>query len=86
MVAVNIAGKSPPSRPTLWFDTIQAPPASPPEEVTVRAVNETALRVRWTVSLEISCLPTDISQPLKCKISEKSLSNGVSGSLTVTVV
>ena len=51
MIAVNIAGQSPVSQPTLWFDTIQAPPASPPTDVTVRAVNETALRVRWTVSL-----------------------------------
>ena len=50
IVAVNIAGQSGPSQPSLWFDTIQAPPASPPQEVTVRAVNETALRVRWTVS------------------------------------
>lgn len=51
MLAENIAGQSPASDPTRWFDTLQAPPSTPPREVTVRAVNETAQRVRWTVSI-----------------------------------
>jgi protein sidekick len=50
MRAVNIIGKSPPSRPTNLFQTIQATPSVAPGNVTVRAVNETAIRVRWTVS------------------------------------
>ena len=44
-----ISGHSPPSEPTTSFQTIQATPETPPPEVTVRAVNETALRVRWKV-------------------------------------
>ena len=55
MLAVNIAGQSEPSTPSLWFDTIQAAPTSPPQEVTVWAVNETALRVRWMVSIVQRC-------------------------------
>ena len=47
LVAVNVAGNSDPSESTRQFQTIQAPPTSPPPEVTVRAINETAIRVRW---------------------------------------
>lgn len=50
MIAENIAGRSKPSEPTLLFQTMQAPPAGPPDDITVRAVNETALHVGWTVS------------------------------------
>ena len=49
LIAENIAGQSDPSDPTRTFQTIQAPPDGPPPEVTVRAVNETAIRVRWKV-------------------------------------
>ena len=49
LLAENIAGKSEPSEPTRNFQTIQAAPSGPPPEVTVRAVNETAIRVRWKV-------------------------------------
>lgn len=55
LVAVNVAGESDPSEPTRQFQTIQAPPTSPPPEVTVRAINETAIRVRWKV-VSYSCL------------------------------
>ena len=55
LIAENTAGSSEPSEPTRWFETIQAPPSNPPQEVTVLAVNETAIRVRWTVS-EITCV------------------------------
>ncbi|CAH1794891.1 unnamed protein product [Owenia fusiformis] len=48
MKAQNVAGISPPSEPTSKFQTIQAAPSMPPKNVTVRAVNETAVRVRWT--------------------------------------
>ncbi len=47
LIAENIAGRSAPSQPTRTFQTIQAPPSGAPPEVTVRAVNETAIRVRW---------------------------------------
>ena len=53
LMAENIAGQSERSEPSSWFQTIQAAPTSAPEEVTVRAINETALRVRWTVSMQI---------------------------------
>lgn len=48
LLATNVVGPSPPSEPSQWFQTIQAPPAHPPRNVTVRAVNAHALRVRWT--------------------------------------
>ncbi|KAK8775217.1 hypothetical protein V5799_031434 [Amblyomma americanum] len=48
LVAANVVGPSPPSEPSQWFQTIQAPPAHPPRNVTVRAVNAQSLRVRWT--------------------------------------
>ncbi|XP_065308715.1 protein sidekick isoform X2 [Dermacentor albipictus] len=48
LMATNVVGPSPPSEPSQWFQTIQAPPAHPPRNVTVRAVNAHALRVRWT--------------------------------------
>ncbi len=51
LMAENVADRSKPSQPTRIFQTIQAPPTSPPPEVTVRAVNETAIRVRWKVSI-----------------------------------
>ena len=49
LTAQNIAGQSPPSQPTDWFDTLQALPSSPPTEVAVRSVSATALLVRWAV-------------------------------------
>ncbi|XP_064623842.1 protein sidekick-2-like isoform X2 [Lineus longissimus] len=48
MRAVNIIGRSNASVPTNLFQTIQAVPSVAPGNVTVRAVNETAVRVRWT--------------------------------------
>ncbi|ELU15655.1 hypothetical protein CAPTEDRAFT_52109, partial [Capitella teleta] len=48
MIAENIANQSRPSEATRWFETIQAEPSSPPADVSVRAYNETAMRVRWT--------------------------------------
>ncbi|XP_046403358.1 protein sidekick [Ischnura elegans] len=47
LTAHNVVGPSPPSQPTNTFQTIQAPPAHPPANVTVRALSATQLRVRW---------------------------------------
>ncbi|KAK9504659.1 hypothetical protein O3M35_010943 [Rhynocoris fuscipes] len=47
MIASNVVGESEPSVPTKEFQTIQAPPAHPPRNVTVRAMSATELRVRW---------------------------------------
>lgn len=51
LIARNVVGVSEPSEPTKEFQTIQAPPAHPPRNVTVRAMSATELRVRWIVSL-----------------------------------
>ncbi|KFM81271.1 Protein sidekick, partial [Stegodyphus mimosarum] len=48
VIATNVVGSSEPSEPSKFFQTIQAPPSHPPYNVTVRAVNAKALRVRWT--------------------------------------
>lgn len=50
VMARNVAGTSQPSEPTKEFQTIQAPPAHSPRNVTVRAMSATELRVRWIVS------------------------------------
>ncbi|KAL0272261.1 UNVERIFIED_CONTAM: hypothetical protein PYX00_005306 [Menopon gallinae] len=47
LIARNVVGSSEPSEPTKEFQTIQAPPAHPPRNVTVRAMSATELRVRW---------------------------------------
>nr|CAD7457346.1 unnamed protein product [Timema tahoe] len=47
LTASNVVGPSEPSEPTKEFQTIQAPPAHPPRNVTVRAMSATELRVRW---------------------------------------
>ncbi|OWF40124.1 protein sidekick-like [Mizuhopecten yessoensis] len=47
MIAVNIVGPSLPSVPTRKFQTLQAAPSVPPDNVTVRAQNATALRISW---------------------------------------
>lgn len=47
IIAKNVVGASLPSEPTKEFQTIQAPPAYPPRNVTVRAVSANQLRVRW---------------------------------------
>lgn len=46
-----MVGSSPPSVPCKEFQTIQAPPMNPPNNVTVRAVSANDLRVRWIVSI-----------------------------------
>ena len=51
LIAVNIVGRSKPSLPTREFKTLQAAPSVPPGNVTVRAVNATALRVSWMVNI-----------------------------------
>ena len=56
MFAVNIVGRSNYSAPTSKFQTIQDVPSVAPGNVTVRAVNETAIRVRWTVREKVSAL------------------------------
>jgi hypothetical protein len=50
IISYNVVGASSPSEPTKEFQTIQAPPAHPPYNVTVRAMSATELRVRWIVS------------------------------------
>ncbi|XP_069123043.1 protein sidekick-like [Argopecten irradians] len=47
MIAVNIVGPSLPSQPTRKFQTLQSAPSVPPDNVTVRAQNATALRISW---------------------------------------
>ncbi|XP_056641389.1 protein sidekick isoform X2 [Diorhabda sublineata] len=47
LIANNVVGASVPSEATKEFQTIQAPPAFPPKNVTVRAMSATELRVRW---------------------------------------
>ncbi|XP_066157107.1 protein sidekick isoform X3 [Euwallacea fornicatus] len=47
LIANNVVGSSTPSEATKEFQTIQAPPAHPPKNVTVRAMSATELRVRW---------------------------------------
>ncbi|XP_013386811.1 protein sidekick-2 isoform X2 [Lingula anatina] len=47
IIAQNVAGISAPSDPTRAFQTTQDRPESAPKNVTVRAVNETAIRVSW---------------------------------------
>lgn len=49
IIAENIAGQSNASDATQWFDTLQALPSAPPSDVTVRAINETSIRIRWMV-------------------------------------
>jgi len=61
LISENIAGQSPPSQPTVWFNTLQAIPSTPPTEIRVRALNETALLLRWAVcchSTSLFCLWT----------------------------
>lgn len=50
LIAENIAGQSVPSAPTAWFDTLKTVPTTAPGDLTVRALNESALVVRWMVS------------------------------------
>ncbi|XP_061168000.1 protein sidekick-2-like [Saccostrea echinata] len=47
IIAVNIVGPSLPSESTRQFQTSQDSPNVPPGEVTLRAVNATALRISW---------------------------------------
>merc|ERR1719397_1266873 len=47
LVAHNVKGPSPPSLPTKTFQTIQAKPSHPPQNVTIRAFEFTKLNVRW---------------------------------------
>ncbi|XP_045475699.1 protein sidekick [Harmonia axyridis] len=47
LIANNVVGHSQPSESSKEFQTIQAPPAFPPKNVTVRAISATELRVRW---------------------------------------
>lgn len=56
LIANNVVGQSPPSEATKEFQTIQAPPAHPPRNVTVRAMSATELRVRWIVSDHLTSL------------------------------
>lgn len=49
LIPVNIVGRSiEASESSPHFQTLQAPPAHPPLNVTLRSLNSTSLRVRWT--------------------------------------
>ncbi|XP_050390832.2 protein sidekick isoform X1 [Patella vulgata] len=48
ITAVNIVGRSNASQPTRFVQTKMAAPGIPPGNVTVRALNSTALRISWT--------------------------------------
>ena len=49
LIPVNVVGRSlQPSDPSAHFQTLQALPAGPPMNVTLRPVSPTAIRVRWT--------------------------------------
>ena len=47
LIANNVVGPSEPSEPSREFQTIQAPPSHAPQNVTIRAMSATELRVRW---------------------------------------
>jgi protein sidekick len=47
LVANNVVGPSEASEATREFQTIQAPPSHAPQNVTIRAMSATELRVRW---------------------------------------
>ncbi|KAK8382212.1 hypothetical protein O3P69_015266 [Scylla paramamosain] len=47
IIANNIVGPSSPSEPSPDFQTLQAQPAHPPSNMTVRAMSSSLLRVRW---------------------------------------
>jgi len=49
LIPFNIVGRSiEASAPSPSFQTLQAPPAHPPLNVTLRSLNSTSIRVRWT--------------------------------------
>ncbi|ODM95509.1 Protein sidekick [Orchesella cincta] len=47
LIAHNVVGPSKPSEASQLFQTLQAPPAHPPRNVTVRAISAMQLKVRW---------------------------------------
>lgn len=47
LIAHNVVGPSKPSEQSQLFQTLQAPPAHPPRNVTVRAISAMQLKVRW---------------------------------------
>ncbi|XP_035824249.1 protein sidekick-2 isoform X2 [Aplysia californica] len=47
VIAQNIVDKSEPSEPCDRFETMQAAPGMPPDDVTPRAISPTAIRMRW---------------------------------------
>nr|XP_045601913.1 protein sidekick-like isoform X1 [Procambarus clarkii] len=47
LIANNVVGSSTPSESSPDFQTLQAEPAHPPSNMTVRAMSSTQLRVRW---------------------------------------
>ncbi|KAG7176448.1 sidekick-like 1 [Homarus americanus] len=47
LIANNVVGASSPSESSPDFQTLQAEPAHPPSNMTVRAMSSTQLRVRW---------------------------------------
>ena len=51
LIAVNAVGRSAPSSPTGGFKTLQAVPEVAPRNVTIIALNATAITISWLVSL-----------------------------------
>lgn len=47
LIAHNVVGPSQPSEASQLFQSLQAPPAHPPRNVTVRAISAMQLKVRW---------------------------------------
>ena len=56
MSAVNIKGISNASMPTEFFRTKPDAPSSVPKIVLAQAINSSAIRVRWMVSLFFNCI------------------------------
>nr|CAD7448038.1 unnamed protein product [Timema bartmani] len=79
LTASNVVGPSEPSEPTKEFQTIQAPPAHPPRNVTVRAMSATELRVRWIYSRVPSPLVFMYNPVTKCPIALDSPAPAASG-------
>ena len=55
LIAQNVVGRCAPSSPTRGFTTLKEVPEVAPQNVTVIALNATALMISWLVSLNIEC-------------------------------
>ena len=53
LIAQNVVGRSAPSSPSRGFTTLKTVPEVAPRNVTVVALNATAFKISWSVSLKI---------------------------------